>query len=165
MPHNITLVSPDDLHHITDIATRTWKVAYKDILSTEQVSYMLEEMYAPAVLLHRLEKGNLFYLIYDEQEVPMGFAEVELDINGPEAKLHKIYVLPEAQGKHIGLQLLDHIKSIAATNAQHALLLNVNRYNPALHFYQKHGFTVLREEDIDIGNGYYMNDYVMQYLF
>lgn len=165
MPHNISIVNPDTLHHITDIAARTWKVAYKDILSVEQVSYMLEEMYAPTVLLQRLEKGNLFYLIHDEQQVAMGFAEVELNINGPEAKLHKIYVLPEAQGKHMGLQLLDHIKSVAAAAAQQALILNVNRYNPALHFYQKHGFSVLREEDINIGNGYYMNDYVMQYLF
>lgn len=165
MPHNIIIVPPKALHHITDIAARTWKVAYKDILSPEQVSYMLEEMYAPAVLLQRLEKGNLFFLIYDEQEIPMGFAEVELNINGSEAKLHKIYVLPEAQGKHMGLQLLNHIKSVAAAGAQKVLTLNVNRYNPALHFYQKHGFTVLREEDINIGNGYYMNDYVMQYLF
>jgi hypothetical protein len=74
VPHHITIVSPKTLHYITDIAARTWKVAYKDILSPEQISYMLEEMYAPAVLLQRLEKGNLFYLISDELEAPMGFA-------------------------------------------------------------------------------------------
>jgi ribosomal protein S18 acetylase RimI-like enzyme len=39
--------------------------------------------------------------------------------------------------------------------------LNVNRNNKALGFYQKFGFVILREEDIDIGNGYFMNDYIM----
>lgn len=161
---HIALASPETLPHITDIAARTWKVAYKDILNPEQISYMLEQMYAPATLLRRLQQGSLFYLISEEQ-VPMGFAEVELNINGSEAKLHKIYVLPEAQGKNMGLQLLDQVKAVAAEHQQKVLLLNVNRHNPAKHFYEKQGFTVLKEEDIDIGNGYYMNDYVMQYLF
>jgi ribosomal protein S18 acetylase RimI-like enzyme len=42
------------------------------------------------------------------------------------------------------------------------LLLNVNRENPALGFYKKKGFEVIKTEDIDIGNGYFMNDYVMR---
>ena len=31
----------------------------------------------------------------------------------------------------------------------------------AINFYKKNGFQIIREEDVDIGNGYYMNDYVM----
>jgi ribosomal protein S18 acetylase RimI-like enzyme len=38
----------------------------------------------------------------------------------------------------------------------------VNRHNRALHFYEKQGFKIIREEDIDIGSGYFMNDYVME---
>jgi ribosomal protein S18 acetylase RimI-like enzyme len=54
--------------------------------------------------------------------------------------------------------LITAIKQKGATS----LLLNVNRNNPTKGFYEKLGFTVIKEEDIDIGNGYFMNDYVME---
>lgn len=41
------------------------------------------------------------------------------------------------------------------------LELNVNRNNKALHFYEHMGMKKLREGDFPIGNGYYMNDYIM----
>lgn len=39
--------------------------------------------------------------------------------------------------------------------------LNVNRNNKALQFYEYMGMRKLREGDFPIGNGYYMNDYIM----
>jgi len=44
------------------------------------------------------------------------------------------------------------------------LLLQVNRDNNANGFYEKHGFTILKEIDLAIGNGYFMNDYVMELI-
>jgi hypothetical protein len=40
--------------------------------------------------------------------------------------------------------------------------LNVNKYNSAQDFYKKLGFCIDYEEVIDIGNGYVMDDYVME---
>ena len=39
--------------------------------------------------------------------------------------------------------------------------LNVNRNNKALQFYQHLGMEKVAEGDFHIGNGYYMNDYIM----
>ena len=61
----------------------------------------------------------------------------------------------------VGKILLDFIITDIHPNGATNLELNVNRHNKALGFYQRSGFTILREEDIDIGNGYFMNDYVM----
>jgi ribosomal protein S18 acetylase RimI-like enzyme len=41
----------------------------------------------------------------------------------------------------------------------------VNRDNPAIQFYQKFGFEIIDKEDIDIGNGFLMEDYVMKWSF
>ena len=57
--------------------------------------------------------------------------------------------------------VITEIKKTGATSLQ----LNVNRHNKALHFYEKQGFKIIREEDIDIGEGYFMNDYVMELKF
>ena len=39
--------------------------------------------------------------------------------------------------------------------------LNVNRYNQAILFYQVQGFKIKEAVDISIGNGFFMNDYIM----
>jgi ribosomal protein S18 acetylase RimI-like enzyme len=57
--------------------------------------------------------------------------------------------------------MLDAIYSEIKKNGAGSIELNVNRYNNALAFYQKLGYEILREEDIDIGEGFYMNDYVL----
>jgi catechol 2,3-dioxygenase-like lactoylglutathione lyase family enzyme len=45
---------------------------------------------------------------------------------------------------------------------QHSLELNVNRFNKALAFYKDQGFQVVRDEKIDIGRGYFMDDHVLR---
>ena len=66
------------------------------------------------------------------------------------------------QGKGVGKTLIDHISGKLLQQKVHTLRLNVNRLNKARLFYEKLGFTVIKEEDVDIGNGYFMNDYVME---
>ena len=64
----------------------------------------------------------------------------------------------------IGRILLDaaiaHIRSVAR-GRKASVELNVNRNNPAVGFYQHLGLKVLRQGDFHIGNGFYMNDYIM----
>jgi predicted lactoylglutathione lyase len=40
--------------------------------------------------------------------------------------------------------------------------LNVNRFNKAIQFYRKIGFEITDTVDIAIGNGYFMEDYIME---
>jgi ribosomal protein S18 acetylase RimI-like enzyme len=91
------------------------------------------------------------------------FASYEFNYKGePKTKIHKIYILPETQGKGIGKKLLDYIVEKAKENRNTILSLNVNRYNSAYEFYVKIGFEKKGEEDINIGNGYLMEDYIME---
>ena len=77
--------------------------------------------------------------------------------------LQKLYVLPSHQGIRLGQLLFD--QAIAAIKERHPspcqMRLNVNRHNKALTFYQKMGMAKVDEGDFVIGNGYYMNDYIM----
>ena len=50
------------------------------------------------------------------------------------------------------------IKIIGGTELE----LNVNKYNSAIAFYKKKNFRIIKEELIDIGEGYVMDDYVMR---
>ena len=107
-----------------------------------------------------MAEGCQFVIAYDDNE-PVGFASYQ-ETEPQLFKLHKIYVLPSQQGKGTGKFIINHIvEKIKSKNAK-ALQLQVNRYNKAKSFYEKLGFFVLKEINLDIGNGYFMNDYVMQ---
>ncbi len=75
--------------------------------------------------------------------------------------MHKIYVLPSMQGKNVGQALISAVESIAREAGMQKLSLNVNRDNKAAGFYERNGFEKTGEEDIDIGDGFFMNDAIM----
>lgn len=149
-----------DIPVIRNLAERIWPATYESILTPEQISYMMNLMYSETALQKDMQNNIDFILLLDSN-VPVGFAAYGWVSPGV-CKLHKIYVLRELQGKGMGSFIILEIITRLQLAGANALQLNVNRYNTAKDFYEKMGFTILREEDIDIGGGYYMNDYVME---
>lgn len=147
---------------IAQLAYAIWPVAYGEILSKEQLTYMLSKFYSLEALTEQLEKRNHIFLLIEENEKFVGFATYESNIENNKTKIHKIYVLPETQGKGFGVQLINEIETRAKNLQNDILFLNVNRFNKAQYFYKKLGFEIAFEEDIEIGNGYLMEDFVME---
>jgi diamine N-acetyltransferase len=160
----IKKVGTESIDIIQQLTYAIWPVAYKEILEPEQINYMLELMYSKAVLNKLITHHHQQFIIAFENDKPVGFACYSPKENGNPGiyRLHKIYLLTNLQGRGYGKQLLDYIIEVIKPAGATILELNVNRYNKALHFYHKAGFNIVREEDIDIGGGYFMNDYVME---
>ena len=159
----IQKVGTESIDTIRSLAHLTWAVAYKDIISPDQMKYMLELIYSKASLHQQIaEKQHQFIIAYDDSK-PVGFASYSIkEPTTPTIyRLHKIYIDPTLQGKGVGKKLLEYVLDDIRPYQVTDLELNVNRHNKAINFYKKLGFIITREEDIHIGNGYYMNDYVM----
>ena len=124
--------------------------------------YMMDLMYSESALQQQLNNGVLFYLVlFNDQKV--GYTAIEPNYkDGDQLYIHKLYILPQLQGIGLGKKVIESIIDIAKKKELSSISLNVNRFNKALFFYEKFGFNIEKEEDIDIGNNYYMNDYVMQ---
>lgn len=152
----------EDYEIIRRLADRTWYHTYLSILSREQLDYMMEMMYSPAAFTEQLSLKNHHFLLASEDGIFLGFASYELNYHSETAKIHKLYVVPEAQGKGVGQKLLSVIENEALKNSNDKIVLNVNRFNKAINFYQKAGFEKAGEEDINIGNGYLMEDFIMR---
>jgi len=157
---NIRIAGITDIPLIRELTLRIWPETYSPILSEKQIVYMLDMMYSEASLTSQFNNGHTFILTYKGDE-PVGFASWSGPIDTI-FRLHKIYILPQQQGSGIGKYMIDYIVN-ALKRDDYCLELNVNRYNKAKFFYEKLGFEVYREEDIDIGSGYFMNDYVLRY--
>ena len=148
---------------INKLAHRIWPLAYKSIISADQMQYMLELIYSPSSLKKQMKNlGHKFVIVYNGKS-PVGFASYSKKLKSTDTfRLHKIYILQSEHGKGIGKLVLDNIIAGIQPNGAKFLELNVNRNNNAVEFYKKLGFTIISEEDIDIDNGYFMNDYVMR---
>lgn len=151
-----------DTETIRHIAEETWWPTYGPILSKEQISFMLAEIYSPEKISHQLRTGEQSYLLLIDNTEPVGFAAYSPREEDSEVyKLHKLYCLPKTQGKGFGKVLISAVMGRVLQAGKHLLDLNVNRYNKARGFYEKMGFEVIYDEDIAIGP-YWMNDHVMR---
>jgi ribosomal protein S18 acetylase RimI-like enzyme len=155
----IRLAERAELHILENLARRIWPHTYSDIISSEQMEFMLNWMYSTETLSQQWRDGHEFYLI-SKDNTDIGF--IALEQAEQQLKVNKVYVLPEVQGYGAGKQLMDKaIERAKAKNCTH-LFLQVNRANKAKFFYDKLGFTVRKEEKFDIGHGFFMDDYVME---
>lgn len=159
---NIVPLQKEQLSIVAELAYEIWPTAYGEILSPEQLQYMLAQFYSLEALETQFQNGQHFLLLKDAVRA-VGFLSYELNCyHSQKLKIHKIYVLPTEQGKGLGKLLIDKAIEIAIAQNQKAIFLNVNKYNKARFFYEKLGFTIVNDEVIEIGNGYVMDDYVME---
>lgn len=157
----IRAIDSSEVTIIRELAHQIWPHAFGEILSKEQITYMLNWMYSLETLSKQLSEGHHFF-IYEEHGVPLGFMGIEL-FDDCRVKIHKLYVLPDTQGTGIGKKFIEFVKIWANEHRALAVFLNVNRFNKAVDFYKYIGMTIIKAEDIDIGNGYLMEDYVMEF--
>lgn len=146
---------------IRRLAGEVFPATYRDILTPAQSDYMMEWMYSVASLREQFRRGHVWFIASSDGE-PCGYVSVERQ---GEVLFHlqKIYVLPRFQGIGAGEFLFN--QAVAYIRSVHPgpcrMELNVNRHNRALHFYERMGMRKLREGDFPIGDGYYMNDFIM----
>jgi diamine N-acetyltransferase len=161
----LEIISADTSHIslIRELTMQVWPQTYVPIIGESQVQYMLDRFYSPESLnLQMTGQGHKFIIGYLDGK-PVAFAAYSM-IETSVYKLHKLYIVANMQGKGIGRAMVDYIVADIATTGATALRLNVNIYNTAaMAFYERYGFLHFRDEDIDIGGGFFMNDHVFQY--
>lgn len=158
----IVEATTDHIYNIQVLSNVIWPATFSNILSQEQISYMMDMMYSTSSLEKQMNELNHHYLLAEEDGEYLGYLSYELNYKGtPITKIHKIYVLPSIQGKGVGRLFIDAVSKLALKNNNTLLSLNVNRYNRAIDFYKRMGFDFFASENIEIGNGFLMEDYVM----
>lgn len=122
---------------------------------------MLDRNYSLISLKEQHASGQVFYWICNKNGVEIGFLGVSpSDNNG--MFIHKFYILPEFQrqgaGKAAFYALLSSYPELSS------IRLQVNRQNyKSVNFYFSVGFRIISVADFDIGEGYQMNDFIMEW--
>lgn len=152
----------NDIPGIRKIAEQTWPDTFGSILSREQIRYMLDRMYCDSALITQMLEWHHHFLLYMDKGKLLGFISFEHNYRSLSGtKIHKFYLLPYAQNQGIGRRLLTEVTRRALEAGDDHLTLNVNRFNASIQKYERMGFRKTGEEDIDIGQGYLMEDAIM----
>jgi hypothetical protein len=155
----LKLVTEKDFSTVEKLARIIWDKHYITIISQQQIDFMLGKMYSFEALKKQAEEGHKIYLVINDKNEEIGFISISSD-NEKNFWLHKFYVLQQKQ--HAGLGTLVFKKVFNELYQPNSIRLNVNRQNfKSINFYFKLGFKIEKVNDLEVGNGYFMNDFVM----
>lgn len=156
---NIVKVTEKEVNEVCRLAHEIWPVHYIPIIGEDQVNYMLKNRYSKEELSHQIKTRKADYYLLKEQTENVGYASIS-KLNEGDYFLDKLYILDQKQKKGLGYVAL--VEIINQYPDLKTLRLQVNRLNfKAINFYFKFGFVIESTGDFDIGNGFYMNDFVM----
>lgn len=161
MDARIDRATDADLPSIAGLAGVIWRQHYPEIISREQIDYMLKRMFD----LNEMRKQSSLGFTYEKligKDRLIGFAGHGPAKNSAEHKLEKLYVHPDFQGRGFGGRLLERVAEFAKNLEKTTLILAVNKQNEsAIAMYRSKGFEIRESVVNNIGNGFVMDDYIM----
>lgn len=152
--------SKKDFNTIADLAHIIWTEHYTPIIGEQQVSYMLDTFQSAQAMEDQVKIGYNYYLLQHEN-TPVGY--FSFNQKDTFLFLSKLYVLSSERGKGIGRKAIEFIEDQANKLGKNKIRLTVNKYNRnSIAAYEKIGFVNINAIVQDIGNGFVMDDYVLE---
>lgn len=153
--------TPDQIAELARLAAEIWREYYVSIITMEQIEYMVETFQSVSAITEQIHnQGYEYYLIGSDDSVA-GYLAVKQD----EGKLFlsKFYIGKEYRGRGYASQAMAFLEQLCKERSLSHIWLTVNRHNESsIAVYKKKGFQIVREQVADIGNGFVMDDYVME---
>ena len=145
------------IQEMSDLASKIVKEYYDPLLGEAQNDYMIKKFQSAQSIADQLASGKRYFFVRENGE---GIGFICFYPREDAMYLSKLYLRSDRRGKGYARQMLTLVAKEAKKLGLYAIELNVNKYNKSKFIYEKLGFTRQRAERIDIGNGYFMDDYV-----
>ena len=155
----------DTICRLSAFASAIVKQHFDPIIGTAQNDYMIERFQTPHAIVQQIRDGALYRLVIVDGELAGFVAFYPLTENGVR-KLYvsKFYLSRTHRGRGIARQMFAYLCGQAAVCGADVLSLHVNRHNTdTIAVYEHLGFAVAGQVQTDIGGGFMMDDYVMEY--
>lgn len=154
----------DGIVKLATLAANIWKECFAELLQTEQIDYMLDKFQSERAVTDQIKNQDYeYYFIVGESGNIVGYTAIK-----PEPDylfMSKLYLINIERGKGYAKGALDFIINRARALSKSIIRLTVNKQNQrAINAYKKAGFTVYGTQCADIGGGWIMDDYLMEYV-
>jgi len=156
----VRVITIAQIEAVAALAAEIWREHYTPIIGADQVEYMIEKFQSKDAIKHQIDSGDLvYYLLYAARRSAGYFA---IQVRSDEVFLSKLYVARPSRKLGLARMTIDFIKSVAADNCLKRVSLTINKNNrESLAAYERLGFKNEKAVVTDIGNGFYMDDFVL----
>lgn len=153
--------SDTQIQEIAKLAEIIWHQHFTPIIGKEQVIYMVDKFQSFHALKEQLADGYEYYQILDDGDF-VGYTGIHPE-NG-RLFLSKLYIKKEARGRHLATKAFAFLQELCRERKLRAIWLTCNKHNDnSLAIYDHLGFKVIDTQAADIGSGFVMDDYIMEY--
>lgn len=161
----IAAETEEDIQNIAYLADEIWHEYFPFILSEEQINYMIDKFQSVHAMRNQIwQEGYMYYKILSENKL-IGYFAIREDTEDSALFLSKLYLHKSCRGKGYGSNVFQHLKDYCINKKIHRIWLTVNKYNEStINAYIKRGFVQTDTRVLDIGNGYIMDDYIMEWV-
>ena len=151
------------LHEVAELADKIWHECFTDIISIDQIDYMVEKFQSYKAMTKQLIEQDYSYYAVREDEELCGYIGVKPE-KDDRFFLSKLYLRSDKRGRGIASLMLKKVFDEAERYGKTGVYLTVNKHNDhAIEVYKKTGFVIVDEAVTDIGSGYVMDDYIFEY--
>ncbi len=155
--------TPEQIDLTVRLAKDIWQQHYLSMIEQAQIDYMLEKFQSPGAIQQQINAGYLYFLANYELRLS-GYLALVPDTQQSRLMISKIYVDTNARGAGIGKAMFEYTKEKAQELGLKTIWLTVNINNcDSINWYIRQGFQKVDEVKADIGNGYFMDDYILEY--
>lgn len=154
-------LTSDQIKNVSDFAMNVWHEYFPGLLSDQQIDYMCNLFNTPKAMQDNIDNHQYQYYSVDEDGLTIGY--IALQDHDDDLFLSKLYLSKQARGKGIASKMMDFVINEAKKRRYAKIRLTCNKYNKhSLDIYDHYGFTIVDSDQTDIGNGYIMDDYILE---
>lgn len=152
----------DTIKALSAFAGKIVREHFDPVIGPEQNSYMIARFQSPEGIRGQIAEGYRYYIVQQENSWA-GF--LAFYPRGDRMYLSKFYLDRSFRGRKIAGKMFRFVYRETEREGLSAIYLNVNRFNDdVISIYRHLGFHCVRQEQNDIGNGFIMDDNVMECL-
>lgn len=153
----------EEIKEVARMANDIWNEHYAAVIPQEQIDYMLDKFQSVQAISDAIAgQGYEYYLVEDANGQTVGYVGINRDYPAGKLYLSKLYLLKGTRGKGYSRDVLDELKRMALEDGSGSIWLTVNKENPSVAVYESLGFSKVNTAKTDIGEGFYMDDYIME---
>lgn len=149
----------DELELLAKTAKEIWHESFSYLLSFDQIEYMTDKFLSAKAINENMINGYVYRLLIDNEEI-IGFTASKKEDS--KTFLSKLYLKEKYHGLGLGKRLIMDVHDLYN---QDKMYLTVNKHSKVFPMYLHLGFEIIDSVVSDIGEGYVMDDFIMERTF
>ncbi len=156
------IVDKEHIKELADLASEIWHEYWPCLLSGEQIDYMVEKFQSEHAIIEQIKNEHYTYFFITKDGNKCGYFGISRKEDC--LFLSKLYLKKEYRYRGIGRLAFEKIIAIARDFGYSSIKLTVNKNNnKTIDAYLKYRLAIIDKVVTDIGNGFVMDDYIMEY--